>query len=218
MINHASRDIKDYLSHTGFKINFRKSTQFCRLVYLVQMFCQQILLIKFCINCGANAISSRPQDLWSIAWWKNFFFCKSFAWGLLFTNYSCAIPTYIAVYKPINHNEVFKKKKHVFHAFIAWWKLRQTFGRIREQISAWEFSQTLLRFSTGYGGMENMFYFFYEIIVFIVNKEKNAYCKFSQLGDSQTTLLTPFSCFIALWKHTCWPIKTHVLSKLFYNA
>ena len=45
------------------------------------------------------------------------------------------------------------------------------------------------------------------------------YCKFSQLGDSQTTLFTPFSCFIALWKHTCRPIKMHihVLSKLFYN-
>ena len=24
-----------------------------------------------------------------------------------------------------------------------------------------------------------------------------------------------FSCLIALWKHTCWPIKRHVLSKLF---
>ena len=47
-----------------------------------------------------------------------------------------------------------------------------------------------------------MFYFFYKIIVFTVNKEKDdirsGYCKFSQLEDSQTTLLTPFSCFIAL--------------------
>ena len=64
-------------------------------------------------------------------------------------------------------------------------------------------------------------YFFYKIIIFIANKKKDdiqsAYCKFSQLGDSQTTLLTSFSCFIALWKHTCRPIKTHVLSKLFYN-
>ena len=32
-----------------------------------------------------------------------------------------------------------------------------------------------------------------------------------------TTLLTSFSCFAALWKHTCWPIKTNVLSKLFYK-
>ena len=38
---------------------------------------------------------------------------------------------------------------------------------------AQEFSQTLLRFSTGYGGTDNMFYFFYKIIIFIVNKEKD---------------------------------------------
>ena len=47
----------------------------------------------------------------------------------------------------------------------------------------------------------NMFYFFYKIIIFIVNKKddiRSASCKFSQLGDSQTTLFTPFSCFIAL--------------------
>ena len=64
-----------------------------------------------------------------------------------------------------------------------------------------EFSKTLPRFSTGYGGTDIPFYFFYKII-FIVNKEKDdirsMYCKFSQLGDSQTLLLTPFSCFIAL--------------------
>ena len=34
-----------------------------------------------------------------------------------------------------------------------------------------------------------MFYFFYKIITFIVNKEnddiRSAYCKFSQLGDNQ---------------------------------
>ena len=111
-------------------------------------------------------------------------------------------------------------------------KPRRTFGRMREQIgeyprrsrefssSARDFSQTLPRFSTRYEGTDNMFYFLYEIIIFI-NKEKHdirsAYCKFLQLGDSQTTLLTSFSCFIVLWKHTCRPIKTHVLSKLFYN-
>ena len=86
--------------------------------------------------------------------------------------------------------------------------------------AAREFSQILPRFSTGYGGTKNMFYFFYKII-FSVNKEKDdtrsAYCKFSQLGDSQTTLLTPFSYFIALQKHTCGPMKTHVLSKLCYE-
>ena len=53
----------------------------------------------------------------------------------------------------------------------------EPFGRIREQISenprlrlgfslAREFSQTLPRFSTGYEGAENMFYFFYKIIIF----------------------------------------------------
>ena len=92
-------------------------------------------------------------------------------------------------------------------------KLRRKFRGIQEQISenprrcqgfspAREFSQTLLRFSTGYGGTEAMFYFFYKIIIFIVNKEKgyirSSYCKFSYLGDSQTTLLKPFLCFIVL--------------------
>ena len=36
-----------------------------------------------------------------------------------------------------------------------------------------ENSQTLLRFSTGYEGTDNMFYFFYKIIIFSVNKEKD---------------------------------------------
>ena len=49
-----------------------------------------------------------------------------------------------------------------------------------------EFSQTLPWFSTGYGGTDNMFYLFYEIIIFSVNKEKDdirsVYCKLSQLG------------------------------------
>ena len=35
-----------------------------------------------------------------------------------------------------------------------------------------EFSQTLPRFSKGYGGTDNMFYFFYKIIIFCFNKEK----------------------------------------------
>ena len=65
-----------------------------------------------------------------------------------------------------------------------------------------ENSQTLPRLSTGYVGTDNMFYFFYKIIISVVNEEKDdirsAYCKFLQLGESQTTLLTSFSCFIAL--------------------
>ena len=100
-----------------------------------------------------------------------------------------------------------------------WENARADQWKPKTQSPAREFSQTLLR-STGYGGTDNMCYFFYKIIIFIVNKEKDdiqsVYCKFSQLGDSQTTLLTPFSCFIALWKHTCRPIKTHVPSKLIY--
>ena len=57
------------------------------------------------------------------------------------------------------------------------------FGRTEEQISenprcsrgfspAREFLQTLWRF-TGYGGTDNMFYFFYKIIIFSVDKEKD---------------------------------------------
>ena len=132
--------------------------------------------------------------------------------------------------------------KHVFCAFIAWWKPRRTFGRIREQFSekprrsrgfspAREFLQTLPRFSLGYEGTENMFYFFYKILIFRLNKEKDdmrsayVYSNFfhetvtsHNLEIAPTTLLTPFSCFIALWKHTCRPIKMHtILSKLFYN-
>ena len=52
------------------------------------------------------------------------------------------------------------------------------------------FSQTLLSFSPGYEGVDNMFYFFYKII-FRLNKQKDyiqstyVYFKFSQLGDSR---------------------------------
>ena len=38
---------------------------------------------------------------------------------------------------------------------------------------AQEFSQALPRFSPGYEGTENMFYFFYKIIIFRINKEKD---------------------------------------------
>ena len=69
-------------------------------------------------------------------------------------------------------------------AFIAWWKPRRTFRRIREQISenprrsrefspAREFSQTLPRFSPGYEGTDNMFYFFYKIIIFYLKGKLN---------------------------------------------
>ena len=172
-------------------------------------------------------------------------------------------------------------------------------GRIRGQISenrrcsqgfshAREFSQTLPRFSPGCEGTVNMFYFFYKIIIFCLNKAGPAEhgglggcspppptflqsnenengelfvslkkalnqpptqnfvppglqrerlytkgmcilkflswnCNFSQLDRDNnnktelTILLSSFSCFIALWKHTCRPIKAHILSKLFYK-
>ena len=50
-----------------------------------------------------------------------------------------------------------------------------------------------------------MFYFFYKIVIFTVNKEKDdnqrAYCKFSQLRDRQTTLLMPFRASLC-YEHT----------------
>ena len=86
-------------------------------------------------------------------------------------------------------------------------------------------------FSPGYEGTENAFYFFCKIIILRFNKEKDCiqsaydvYLNFfhetitsHDLETEPTILLTTFSCFIATWKHTCTPIKTHVLSKLFYN-
>ena len=38
---------------------------------------------------------------------------------------------------------------------------------------AQEFSQTVPRFSTGCKGTKNIFYFFYKIIIFCLNKEKD---------------------------------------------
>ena len=61
---------------------------------------------------------------------------------------------------------------------------------------------------------------FIKYIFSVSTKRKTIYKarEFSQLWDSQPHYwLTSFSCFIALWKHTCRPIKTHVLSKLFYK-
>ena len=64
-------------------------------------------------------------------------------------------------------------------------KMRQTFGRIWEQISEnprWagifyllENSHKLCmpKFSPGYEGTENMFWFFYQIIIFRLNKKKD---------------------------------------------
>ena len=79
-----------------------------------------------------------------------------------------------------------------------------------DQSPAREFSQTLPRFSPGYEGTDNMFYFFYEIIIFRHNKEKDyirseyVYLDFfhetvtlHNLEAEATIMLTSFSCFIA---------------------
>ena len=94
-----------------------------------------------------------------------------------------------------------------------------------------EFSQTLPRFSPGYEGKENMFFFFYKIIDLFsfLTKRKTIYealmlhfnffretVNSHNLETAVTLLLTPFSCFIALWKHNCRPIKTHVLSRYYF--
>ena len=106
--------------------------------------------------------------------------------------------------------------KHVHRAFITWWKPRRTFGRIREQISknsrrsrgfsfAQKFSQTFPRFSAGYGGTDNIFYFFYKIIFRQTIYEASMYTLiyFMKLYilttlRQPTVLFTSFSCFIAL--------------------
>ena len=95
--------------------------------------------------------------------------------------------------------------------------------------AAREFWQTLPRFSPGFESTENMFYFFYKMINSRLKEKddiRSAYIYFSFFHESvnshnleiePTILLTSFSCFIELWKHSCKPIKTHVLSKLFYK-
>ena len=75
--------------------------------------------------------------------------------------------------------------KTCLRGIIDWWKPRQTFGRIREQISesprcsrepANEYSHTLSRFSQGYGG-HVLQCFFYKIVISPRNKEKTIYTK-----------------------------------------
>ena len=75
-----------------------------------------------------------------------------------------------------------------------------------------------------------MFYFVYKNIIFRLHKEKNdiqstyvSFCFFHETVNSYNLRqpiisLTLFSCFVAQEKHTCWPIKMHVQSKLFYNC
>ena len=86
---------------------------------------------------------------------------------------------------------------------------------------------TSSRFAPGDEGMENMYYFFYKIVIFHFKKRKIIYevcmytlilswnCNFSQLE----ILLTSFSCFIVLWENTVLYTNQnkYVLSKLFYK-
>mgnify|MGYP001795532897 CR=1 FL=1 len=76
--------------------------------------------------------------------------------------------------------------------------------------------------------MEFVFYVFNKILFSVLTKSKTIYKAFACLNffhetinsynlETATILLTSFSCFLALWKHTCRPIKTYVLSKLFYD-
>ena len=60
-------------------------------------------------------------------------------------------------------------------------------------------SQTLPGFSTGYGGTESIFYFFYKIIIFIVDKEKNDILYEALIINSHNSeTVKPLSCFIVL--------------------
>ena len=72
------------------------------------------------------------------------------------------------------------------------------------------------------------FIYFKKSLFFVVTKRKTIYeacINFNFFHETAnlttwrepTILLTSFLSFIALWKHICWPIKTHVLSKIFYK-
>ena len=125
------------------------------------------------------------------------------------------------------YNEV-PEIKHVFLAFIAWWKSRRTFGRIREQISEtqWkavdllENSHKLCRgFQQAMGARKTCFISFIKLLFSLLTKRKTMYearTVKSQNSEQSTTLLTPFLCFIAPWKHTCRPIETHELFKFYF--
>ena len=92
------------------------------------------------------------------------------------------------------------------------WKLEPNWGFS----PAREFSQALPRFSPGYEGTENMFYFFYKIIVFRLNNEKggirSAYVKLYFILEAVNSHNLDAANTTA---HTCWLTKTHALSKLF---
>ena len=102
--------------------------------------------------------------------------------------------------------------KHVLRAYNEPGENRgERLGEFESRSPAREFSQILPRFSTEYEGTDNIFNFFYKISIFRLNKEKDdirsAYIYFSFFNETvnshnfeiePTTLLTSFSCFIAL--------------------
>ena len=90
----------------------------------------------------------------------------------------------------------------------------------------WYVSVTLPRFSPGYEGTENMFYFFYKTIIFLLNKEKGACVwfnlfswnsKFVQLGDRTNHIAhVIFVLHSAMKAHLLTNQTARVLSKLVY--
>ena len=101
------------------------------------------------------------------------------------------------------------------------WKPRRTFERIREQIKL-ENSRKLCRgFHQAIKARRTCFISFTILLLSVLTKRKTIYKEHmytllflrnvSSHNLDTTILLTSLSCFIVLWKHTCLPIKTHVL-------
>ena len=90
-----------------------------------------------------------------------------------------------------------------------------------------EFSQTLPRIFTGYEGTNNMFYFFYEIIIFRLNKEKDyirsayVYLNFFHKTVTSCNLETEPNIFLVLHSAINTLVdqskRLELLSKLFYK-
>ena len=88
-----------------------------------------------------------------------------------------------------------------------WEQLSENLRCSREFSPAREFSQSLPRFTQAMKAQTTCFISFIKSLFSVLTKRKTiceavTFSKFSQLEDSQTTLLTSFSSFIALWKHT----------------
>ena len=87
-----------------------------------------------------------------------------------------------------------------------------------------------LSFNQAIKARRTLLYFFYKIILFSdlkIRKTTYVACIYSLTSFTKLLILTTwkqpmislksFSCFIALWKHIWWPIKTHVLTGIFYK-